>query len=165
MTSIEIPLTWKRPPLQANDRRTWQAQHRARSEAMEQARWAIRAARPPRLAGAVVTLHYRVPDRRRRDSDAAEPTKKVVIDALVLERVLPDDSWIEVPRSSVEIHPPTNDGPALWVELTPPDGEDFQTWRDPADLSAWCDANKHDRCPGADNCACSCHDQDEENGR
>jgi len=115
---VIIPLTWDRPPLRANDRRTWQAQHRARAKAMTEARAAIAAANPGRYVGAVVTLHYRVPDRRRRDSDGPEPTKKVCIDALVLEGVLPDDSWVEVPRSSVEMHAPNGEPPAMWLELT-----------------------------------------------
>lgn len=116
--AIVIPLPWDRPPLRANDRRSWQAQHRVKAKAIDEARWAIRAARVEPIVGAVVTLHYRVPDRRRRDSDGPEPTKKIAIDALVLEGILPDDSWVEVPRSSVEIHPPTSDGPAMWLELS-----------------------------------------------
>lgn len=115
---IRIDLPWTSPPLRANDRRSWQAQHRTKSKALDEARWAIRAAHIEPIVGAVVTLHYRVPDRRRRDSDGPEPTKKAVIDALVLEGVLPDDCWINVPRSSVEIHPPTEEGPAMWLELT-----------------------------------------------
>lgn len=114
--SIIIPLTWDRPPLRANDRRSWQAQHRTKSKALDEARWAIRAANVTPIVGAEVVLHYRVPDRRRRDSDGPEPTKKVAIDALVLEGVLPDDSWVHVPRSSVEIHPPEG-APAMWLEL------------------------------------------------
>lgn len=112
-----INLPWDRPPLRANDRRSWQSQHRARSAALDTARWAVRSARLTPLDGAEVTLHYRVPDRRRRDTDGPEPTKKVCIDALVLEGVLPDDDWTHVPASIVRIHPP--DGrPAMWLELT-----------------------------------------------
>lgn len=117
MSSVEIPLPWLRPPLQANDRRGWQAQHRARSITLDAARYAIRAVRPVPVDRAVVTLHYRVPDRRRRDTDGPEPTKKVCIDALVLEGVLPDDSWQHVPQSSVRIHPPTGQPGALWLEI------------------------------------------------
>lgn len=114
---VQFPM-WDKPPLRANDRRTWQVQHRVRAKAMEEARWAIRAARLTPVAGAEIELHYRVPDRRRRDSDGPEPTKKVVIDALVAEGVLPDDSFLEVPRSSVVIHPPNGQPASIWVELT-----------------------------------------------
>jgi hypothetical protein len=50
------------------------------------------------------------------------PTLKVVEDALVLEGVLPDDSWVCVPSATCRIHEPDGIGPAMWVELVDPDG-------------------------------------------
>jgi crossover junction endodeoxyribonuclease RusA len=74
------------------------------------------------MPGAIVILHWQMPDRRRRDGDGAAPTLKVVLDALVAEGVLPDDSWIHVPHSGVTCHPPVKGQPgALWLELTDPD--------------------------------------------
>jgi crossover junction endodeoxyribonuclease RusA len=77
------------------------------------------------MPGAIVILHWQMPDRRRRDGDGAAPTLKVVLDALVAEGVLHDDSWIHVPHSGVTCHPPVKGQPgALWLELTDPDAEE-----------------------------------------
>jgi len=128
MTSsdLTISLPWLRPPLAQNDRRHWRQQHRDFQTAKDQARWAIRAARPPKLDGVEIVLHYRVADHRRRDADGPAPTLKAVLDALVAENVIPDDSWNHVPRIAVQIHPPTpGTPPAMWLTLTtikPPTG-------------------------------------------
>lgn len=114
-----IPLPWTAPPVtqnDRNDRRTGGA--RKIAAALEEARWAVRAARLDPIVGAVVTLHWRIPDRRRRDADNLAPTLKVVQDALVKEAVLADDSWMSVPRSGCEIHPPTGEPAAMWLTLT-----------------------------------------------
>lgn len=115
--SLVVALPWSKPPLSQNDR-----DHRERggarkiAAAKEQARWAIRSARLTPIVGAELTLHYRVPDRRRRDADNLGPVLKVCSDALVAEGVLPDDSWVCVPASGCRIHPP--DGPpAMWLAL------------------------------------------------
>lgn len=113
---IRIDLPWRTPPLRANDRRAWPAQHKAFQQALTEARWAVRAANLTPVVGANVTLHYRPTTRRRQDSDGIAPTLKPVLDALVQEGVLPDDSWVCVPRTSQEIHPPDGDA-AMWVEL------------------------------------------------
>lgn len=111
-----IPLPWPKPPLSQNDRQQHMVKAREVARVKDEARWAIRAAKVTPIVGAEVTLHYRVPDRRRRDADNLAVVLKVCQDALVLEGVLPDDSWVCVPRSGQEIHPP--DGPpALWLEL------------------------------------------------
>lgn len=115
--TITIPLSWPKPPLVQNDRRHWTAQARAFAQAKDEARWAIRAAKVTPIVGAEVTLHYRLPDKRRRDADGPAPTLKVVLDALVAEGVLTDDSWVEVPSCRIQIHPPGGHA-AMWVELT-----------------------------------------------
>ena len=118
MTLHIIPLPWINPPLSGN--RTRGNPH-ARAKEVEQAkgeaRWAIRAARLPKLAGANVTLCLRVKDKRRRDADNLAPTLKVCQDALVLEEVLPDDSWVHVPSATCRIHPPSTEGPAMWLAI------------------------------------------------
>lgn len=114
-----IPLPWTSPPItqnDRNDRRTGGA--RKIAAALDEACWAVRAANVAPLAGAVVTLHWRIPDRRRRDADNLAPTLKVCQDALVKESALPDDSWVSVPRSGCVIHPPTGEPAAMWLELT-----------------------------------------------
>ena len=113
-----VNLPWLTPPLRANDRRAWPAQHRAFQAALQEARWAVRAADLTPIVGADVTLHYRPRTRRVQDADGIAPTLKPCLDALVQEGVLPDDSWVCVPRTAQEIHPPTADGPACWLTLT-----------------------------------------------
>ena len=118
-TVITIPLPWSRPPLSGNDRghTRWRASDV--KAALAQARVAVRAASPRPIVGAVVTLHWQIDTRHRRDADNMNPTLKECLDALVLEGVLPDDSWVHVIRSGNEIHPPRKGIPAhMWLELT-----------------------------------------------
>ena len=115
-----VRLPWPKPPLSGNRVR---GNPHARAKEVEQAkgeaRWAIRGARLPKLAGAEITLSFRVADNRRRDADNLAPTLKVCQDALVLEEVLPDDSWVHVPSATCRIHPPSADGPAMWLSIEP----------------------------------------------
>jgi crossover junction endodeoxyribonuclease RusA len=115
-----VSLPWQRPPLSGNRTR---GNPRARAKEVERAKgeaqWAIRAARLPKLAGAEITLCFRVADRHRRDADNLAPTLKVCQDALVAEDVLPDDSWVHVPSATCRIYPPTTEGPAMWLVLEP----------------------------------------------
>lgn len=115
--TLRIDLPWRSPPLRANDRRAWPAQHRAFQQALVEARWAVKAARIPPIVGAVATLHYRPTTRRRQDADGIAPTLKPCLDALVAEGVLPDDSWVHVPATAQRIHEPDGD-PAMWLELS-----------------------------------------------
>jgi crossover junction endodeoxyribonuclease RusA len=122
MSTVSLP--WTAPPLTQNGLRRMHhmAEAKAKRQALEEARWAIKAARLPFMAGAIVILNWQQPDRRRRDGDGAAPTLKVVLDALVKEGVLHDDSWVEVPHSGITCHPPVKGQPgALWVTLTDPD--------------------------------------------
>lgn len=118
MSSIVIPLPWPAPPLTGNRvRGNPYARANEVKQAKTEAQWAIRAAKPRRVVGAEVTLHFRPKDRRRRDADGLAPTLKVCQDALVAENVLPDDSWVCVPAATCRIHPPTTDPAAMWLEL------------------------------------------------
>ena len=118
MTTHLIPLPWTNPPLSGN--RTRGNPHARANEvkrAKEQAQWAVRAARLPKLAGAELTLCLRVATKHRRDADNLAPTLKVCQDALVAEGVLPDDSWVHVPSATVRIVPPNGEGAAMWLEV------------------------------------------------
>ena len=115
MTVTTIPLPWVKPPLTGNDRGHTRYSPFTRIKGEAQA--AIRAARPQPVAYASVTLHWLIPNRGRRDSDNLGATLKAVLDALVAEKVLPDDSWKHVPHSGCEIHPPTGEPAAMWVEI------------------------------------------------
>lgn len=114
---IRIELPWRTPPLSQNDRQHHHVKAKLVASALEAARWSIRAARLQPLVGAEVTLHYRVPDRRRRDADNLAVVLKVCQDALVAEGILPRDDWVCVPASGQRIHPPDGQ-PAMWLELT-----------------------------------------------
>lgn len=120
---VTIPLpAWTKPPLTKNDNRRTQNRHAVNAKwtaALEEARWMIRKARPPRLIGADVHLHWRQPDRRKRDADGAQNTLSALLDALVKEGVLPDDSWPYVPSCGVVTYPPAKPLPGeLWLVLS-----------------------------------------------
>lgn len=119
MTTYTIPLPWATPPLSGN--RTRGNPHARANEvkaAKEAARWAIRAANLPQLVGAEITLCYRVATRHRRDADNLAPTLKAVQDALVLEGIVPDDSWVHIPSATCRISPPNGEPAAMWLEVT-----------------------------------------------
>lgn len=116
--STVIPLPWYRPPISGNRERNNVHAYAAKvREARDAAFVAIRAAKIEPRTRANVTLHYRVPDHRRRDADNLSSVFKVCQDALVAANVLPDDSWQHVPQAACRIHPPTSEGPAMWVTL------------------------------------------------
>lgn len=124
MTTVTLP--WTAPPITQNELRRMHhhAEAKAKAKALAEARWAIKKAKPPFMAGAIVILNWQMTDRRRRDGDGAAPTLKVCLDALVAEGVLHDDSWVEVPHSGVTCHPPIKGQPgSMWLTLTDPDKE------------------------------------------
>lgn len=117
-----IPLPFNDPPLTKNKVRRMHFRKEAeiRRQAIEAVRLAIRAAKVPPLERAVVILNWRQPNNRRRDGDGADPTKAFCIDALVLEGVLPDDSWQHVRHSGVTVHDPMPKQPgAMWLTVSP----------------------------------------------
>ena len=121
MTTVLLP--FDAPPLTKNKVRRMHhhVEAKLRRDSIDAARWAIRAAKVQPLEQAVVILHWRVKDKRRQDGDGADPTKALCIDALVLEGVLPDDSWAFVVHSGVTCHPPVKGQPgAMWLSITDP---------------------------------------------
>jgi Holliday junction resolvase RusA-like endonuclease len=119
-----IPLPWTQPPLTQNQLRRMHhmAEASTKKQALAAACLAIRAKQIPFMGGAIVILHWRMPDKRRRDGDGAAPTLKVCLDALVRVGVLHDDSWVEVPHSGITTHPPIPGRPgAMWLTVTDPD--------------------------------------------
>jgi hypothetical protein len=113
-----IPLPWSKPPLTGNRTRgNPYARANEVKKAKEEACAAIGFRWP--VVAADVTLHFRPSTKQRRDADGMFPTLKVCQDALVLQRVLPDDSWIHVPAATCRIHPPNVGEPAaMWLELS-----------------------------------------------
>lgn len=117
--SIVIPLPWATPPLTGNRTRGNPYARAAEvSRAKDAARIAVRVADVRPIVGAHVALHFRPKTRQRRDADGLFPTLKVCQDALVLEGVLPDDSWVHVPVATCRVHPPDGLLPEMWLELT-----------------------------------------------
>jgi crossover junction endodeoxyribonuclease RusA len=114
---ITIPLPWVRPPQSLNDRQHHHVKAKATAQALTEARAAIRSAKVSPVVGIELDLHYRVPDHRRRDVDNLSSVLKVCQDALVLEGVIPRDDWVCVPRSGCQIHPPTDEGAAMWLAV------------------------------------------------
>lgn len=114
-----VDLPWDKPPLTGNRTRgNPYAQAAKVKAALDAARYAIRIdCRIRPTPGANVVLHFRPADKRRRDADGMFPTLKVVQDALVLEGVLHEDSWVTVPSATCRIHPPNGEPAAMWVEL------------------------------------------------
>lgn len=121
MSTVALPFT--DPPLTKNKVRRMHhhVEAKLRRDSIDATRYAIRAAKVKPLEQAVIVLHWRQPDKRRRDGDGADPTKAFCIDALVLEGVLPDDSWQHVVHSGVTVHPPIKGQPgALWLSIYDP---------------------------------------------
>lgn len=124
MSTIELP--FDDPPLTKNRVRRMHhhAEAKIRRQSMESVRWAIRAAKVAPLERAIVVLHWRVPNRHRRDGDGAQPTLSFCLDALVLEGVLPDDSWKFVAHSGITTHDPIPKQPgAMWLTVSPVPGD------------------------------------------
>lgn len=116
MTTIALP--WARPPVSLNDRGHWRVKARNVADARAQARWAIRAAHPPQLERAHITLCWRVPDMRRRDLDNLAGTLKPCLDALVDEGVLPDDDFLHVKGATSRIYlPDASKVGAMWLNI------------------------------------------------
>ena len=115
MTRVDLP--WKRPPLTGNDRghTRWSPFKTVKA----QAHGSILAAHPPPTERAEVTLHWLIPDKRRRDADNLAPTLKACLDALVLAEVLPDDGWQHVPFAGCRIHPPDGSPARMWLTIHP----------------------------------------------
>lgn len=116
---IRVDLPWLKPPITGNDRGHTRFRSPLIAQTLAEARRAVFAANLKPIVGAVVTLHWRIPTKHRRDADNINATLKECLDALVLEGVLSDDSWVHIPRSGNEIHPPEPGQPAaMWLELT-----------------------------------------------
>lgn len=118
MTRIALP--WPAPPLTKNAvrRMHYRTEAKERKAIMETV--ALLARDTAKHSEAVVVLHWRMADRRRRDGDGAAPTLAACIDGLVQAGVLPDDSWQFVRHSGITCHDPEPDQPgALWLAIDP----------------------------------------------
>lgn len=88
-----VPLPYKRPPLNANQRLHWAARARTVKEIRQAAALALKAAGVPPCARVKVRLVWAVSDpNRRRDPSNVMPTQKAVVDGMVDAGVVPDDT-------------------------------------------------------------------------
>lgn len=116
--TVTIRLPWEAPPLNQNDRRQHMAKARAVKAVIDACRYAIRAQKPQPITEPVVfTIHYRMPNRIRRDCDNLAHLGKACLDAVVLEGVLPADDFRYVTRTAQELHPPSHGDGELWLTL------------------------------------------------
>lgn len=123
MSTQIIHLPFDDPPLTKNKvrRMHFRKESSIRREAIEEVREAIREAGVEPREEAVIVLGWLQPNNVKRDGDGADPTKAFCIDSLVLEGVIPDDSWRFVIHSGVTCRPPIKGLPgAMWLELHDP---------------------------------------------
>lgn len=117
-----LTLPYAKPPLSLNDRGQTRGARQARSRTAAEVKASVRLlARGLGPFEAIhVRLHYRPPDRIRRDADNLVATLKPCIDGLVAAGVVRDDSPRYVDWSAPLIHEPTPDRrPLVWLEVTP----------------------------------------------
>jgi crossover junction endodeoxyribonuclease RusA len=123
-----LTLPYTKPPLSLNDRGQTPGARARRSEVAARLKsdtaHLARAANIGPQQAIHVRLHYRPPDRIRRDADNLVATLKPCIDGLVVAGVVPDDSPAFVDWSAPRIHEPTEDRkPLLWLTVTAAEGE------------------------------------------
>lgn len=118
---IRLDLPYRTPPLSMNDRGASMAAVRAKSAETAAIRrcaalLAHRAHIPQGAGHATVTLHYRPPDRRRRDTDNLTATAKPIYDGLVDYGLVPDDTPRYMAKPEPVIHAPSK-SPEMWLEI------------------------------------------------
>lgn len=92
MWRIDLP-GYRKVPLSQNDRSHWRSTHRDRIDLMDATMWMAKLVKlPTGLQRVSVELHYVPATRRRRDEDNMAPTLKACCDALVMYKLVPDDS-------------------------------------------------------------------------
>lgn len=121
MSITQIVLPWPKPPLTLNQRGQTPGARAAHSAKVQMIRRTVAL-----LARGIgshdrihVRLHYRQPDRRRRDADNLIPTQKACVDGLVDAGVIPDDCDPFLDWSRPQLHPPVKGEPGqLWLVIT-----------------------------------------------
>lgn len=100
---LRLPIT---RPLSMNDRLSWHAKHRAKSELRAAVRELAMSRGIPPLRALTAELHYAPADRRIRDPLNLIETLKVCEDALVDANLVPDDNPLYVTSTMPVIDPP-----------------------------------------------------------
>ncbi len=99
--SIRLP--WASLPLSANGREGWRKKAAITAEIRDTMRWLLKAAKIPPLVKISVQLIWVASTVRRRDTDNTVATMKPVVDAIVDEGIVPDDTTEFVTRLEADI--------------------------------------------------------------
>lgn len=121
MTTHTLTLPWAAPPLSMNDRGASHGAVFAKAREVTEIRnrvllLAHAALLPKNVGHAVVELHYRPRDNRRRDTDNLTATAKPIYDGLVDYGLVPDDVPRHMAKNEPVIH--QRGQPAMWLEIT-----------------------------------------------
>lgn len=122
-----LALPFDAPPLNLNDSGVTKRAAFAKAAKIKQVRLTATVlaeqAQLPKGAGhAVVELHYRPKDRRRRDTDNLIATAKPCFDGLVDYGLVPDDVPQHMSKPEPVIHQPARGNvPRLWLQITTSD--------------------------------------------
>lgn len=103
--SVVLTVPYARPPMLANDQRSWHFRRVAacKRDVTTAVNWLARAAHVGPCGPSSVTIIWFAPDRRRRDPDSLGPFAKAAMDGLVSAGVWPDDNSEWVRRVILEI--------------------------------------------------------------
>lgn len=118
-----LPLPYPKPPLNWNDRISWQARHRKNKRIRREAATLARHHKIPTGCGfATVRLNYVPKVNRYSDPANWQATSKPVIDGLVDWGLVPDDHQGHLRELPPIIHPAskeTRDNQRVWLEIWP----------------------------------------------
>lgn len=116
MTVYTVPLPWRSPPLNLNDRDARAVHNRKVAEARSAAGWAVKTAGVPKLDRVLVALHWRPAATRTRDTDNPVATLKPCCDGIVDAGVVKDDSPQYMVKLMPIIHEPAKPA-AVWLTI------------------------------------------------
>lgn len=118
MTTWTLPLSYDKPPLTLNSRMHWAAKAKTVAAIRHESATRARSLGIGSQRYITVQLHYRPRDKRIRDRSNLLGTQKPLLDGLVDAGVVPDDDDRYVDEQMPKIHPPSPEGPALWLTIT-----------------------------------------------
>lgn len=123
MREFVVPLSFTKPPLNANQRwGHWAQRAKVVREVRFEASLRARSAGIGRRERIEFELHYQPRDKRRRDRGNLMPTHKACLDGVVDAGVVPDDSPEFVEERMPVIHPAVKgERGRMWFVMRVPD--------------------------------------------
>ena len=113
----EIDLCRIAPPLSANQRLHWAAQHRIRAQLQSDVALLLRYHKVPAMDHAAVWLEWVPSVKRRRDHGNESPTVKAIVDQIVRSGLLEDDDHEHVDLPQMVIREPDKNHPRLLLVI------------------------------------------------